>query len=126
MKPIKTEADHILALQRIDELMGAELDTPEGDELDILATLVEVYENKHMPIDPPDPIEAILFRMDQEGMERKDLEPMLGARSRVSEVLTRKRGLSLSMIRSLNENLHIPAEVLIREYQLNKEEAQCS
>ena len=120
MKPIKTDADYTAALARIDELMDVELDTPEGDELDVLATLADVYEAKHFPIDPPDPIEAIVFRMDQLGMERKDLEPMIGSRGRVSEVFSRSRGLSLTMIRQLHEGLHIPAEVLIRDYQLSK------
>lgn len=122
MKPIKTEADYAAALARIDALMEAEPDTPEGDELDVLATLVDVYESKHFAIDPPDPIEAIQFRMEQMGLERKDLEPMIGTRGRVSEVFSRTRGLSLAMIRNLHEGLHIPAEVLIRDYQRAKDE----
>lgn len=122
MKPIKTEADHAAALARIDALMDATLDTPEGDELEVLTILVDAYEAKHVPIDPPDPIEAILFRMDQLGLERKDVEPMIGKRGRVSEVLSKTRGLSLNMIRHLHEGLSIPAEVLIRDYPVSKRE----
>jgi HTH-type transcriptional regulator/antitoxin HigA len=85
-----------------------------GDRLDILATLIEAYETKHYPMDPPDPIEAILFRMEQQGISRKDLEPMIGTRARVAEVLNRKRGLSIEMIRQLHTKLGISAEVLIR------------
>lgn len=94
--------------------MGARTGTPEGDRLDILATLVDAYENEHYPMDPPDPIEAIKFRMEQQGLTRKDLEGMLGSRTRVAEVLNRQRGLSINMIRRLHERLGISAEVLIR------------
>ena len=93
--------------------MSAQKNTPEGDELEVLATLVDVYEGEHFPIDAPDPIEAIKFRMEQMGLDRKDLEPFLGSRARVSEILNRRRGLSLAMIRSLHENLDIPLEALI-------------
>ena len=113
IKPIRTEADHEAALARIAELMSAKADTPEGDELDILTTLVEAFERKHFPIEPADPIEAINFRVEQLGLTRKDLEPFLGSRHRVSEILNRRRGLSLSMIRRLHEGLQIPLEVLI-------------
>ncbi len=113
IKPIKTEADYDAALARIEALMDAEPDTDEGDELDILVTLVEVYEAKHYPVDPPDPIDAILFRLEQAGLERKALEPFIGHRGRVSEVLNRKRPLSLEMIRKLWKGLHIPLESLI-------------
>lgn len=113
IQPIRTEADHEKALVRIAELMSAELGTPEGDELDVLVTLVEAYEQKHFPIEPADPIEAINFRIEQMGLERKDLEPYLGSRHRVSEVLNRRRGLSLEMIRRLHDGLKIPLEALI-------------
>lgn len=113
IQPIRTEADYETALERVSALMSAEAGTPEGDELDVLATLVEAYEQKHFPIDPSDPIEAIMFRMEQTGMTRKDLEPYLGSRHRVSEVLNRRRGLSLEMIRRLHEGLAIPLEALV-------------
>lgn len=114
IQPIRTEADHEIALTRIAELMSAEPNTPEGDELDILATLVEAYEQTHFPIEPADPIEAINFRIEQLGLARKDLEPYLGSRHRVSEILNRRRGLSLEMIRQLHDGLKIPLEVLVR------------
>lgn len=113
IRPIRTAADHDAALARIAELMSAETGTPEGDELDILATLVDAYEQKHFPIETADPIEAINFRIEQLGLERKDLEPYLGSRHRVSEVLNGRRGLSLEMIRRLHDGLRIPLEVLI-------------
>lgn len=113
IQPIRTEADYESALARIAELMSAEPETPDGDELDILATLVEAYEQKHFPIEPADPVEAITFRMEQLGLKRKDLEPFLGSRHRVSEVLNRRRGLSLDMIRRLHDGLQIPLEVLV-------------
>ena len=116
LRPIKTEADYAATLQEIECLMNAEPDTPEGDRLDMLVTLVEAYEAKHYPIAGPDPIAAILHRMEALGMTRKDLEPLIGARGRVSEVLARKRPLSLIMIRRLAKALHIPAEVLIQPY----------
>lgn len=111
--PIKTERDHERALHRIEQLMDAKPGTKNGDELDVLTTLVEAYEAKHHAICPPDPIEAIKFRMDQLGMTRKDLEAMLGGRGRVSEILTKKRGLSLEMIRRLHRELQIPLESLV-------------
>lgn len=111
--PIKTAQDHDRALRRIEQLLDARPGTKRGDELDVLTTLVEAYEAKHHPINPPDPIEAIKFRMDQLGMTRKDLEAMLGGRGRVSEILTRKRGLSLEMIRRLHRKLQIPLESLV-------------
>ncbi len=113
IQPIKTEADYDRALAEINALWGAELDTPKGDRLEILMTLVEAYETKHHFIDPPDPVDAILFRMEQQGLTRKDLEPILGSRSRVSEVLNRKRTLSLEMIRNLHKQLNIPLESLV-------------
>jgi HTH-type transcriptional regulator/antitoxin HigA len=114
VKPIRTEADYERAMAEVKRLWGAKLGTPDGDRLDVLATLIDVYENEHYPIDPPDPIEAIRFRMEQQGLTRKDLESMLGSRTRVSEVLSRKRNLSIGMIRRLHEGLGIAADVLIR------------
>jgi HTH-type transcriptional regulator/antitoxin HigA len=111
--PIRTDADHEAALKRIDRLMDALPGTPEADELDVLATLVEAYENRRYPIDDPDPLSAIEFRMDQLGLTRKDLEPLLGSRGRVSEVLNGRRALSLQMIRRLNRELGIPLESLV-------------
>ena len=114
LKPIRTEQDYEAALAEIGRLWGARAGTVEGDRLDVLATLIDAYEAKHHPMDPPDPIEAIKFRMEQQGLTRKDLERLLGTRTRVSEVLNRKRGLSIAMIRRLHEELGISAEVLIR------------
>ncbi|MGQ0665018.1 MAG: helix-turn-helix domain-containing protein [Pseudomonadota bacterium] len=114
LKPIRTKADHEAAMAEIARLWGARAGTPEGDRLDILATLVDAYESEHDPMDPPDPIEAIKFRMEQQGLTRKDLEGILGTRTRVAEVLNRRRGLSINMIRGLHEKLGISAEVLIR------------
>lgn len=114
LKPIRTEADYEDALAEVERLWGAKSGTPEGDRLDVLATLIDAYEAQHYPMDPPDPIEAILFRMEQQGLTRKELEPLIGGRGRVAEVLNRKRGLSLEMIRRLHEQLGISAEVLIR------------
>ncbi|HTW74999.1 MAG TPA: helix-turn-helix domain-containing protein [Steroidobacteraceae bacterium] len=113
-KPIRTEKDYEQALAEIEELWGARTGTPKGDRLDVLATLIEAYEAEHYPMDPPDPIEAIKFRMEQQDLTRKDLEKILGTRMRVSEVLNRKRGLSINMIRALHQKLGISADVLIR------------
>lgn len=114
LKPIKTRADYETAVAEMKRVWGAKSGTPDGDRLDILATLVDTYEAQHFPMDPPDPIEAIKFRMEQQGLTRKDLEDILGTRSRVAEVLNRRRGLSINMIRRLHEKLGISAEVLIR------------
>ena len=116
IRPIHTDADYRAALKEISALMDLDPDlgTVEGDRLDILATLTTVYEAKHYPIDPPDPIEAIKFRMEQAGLTAKDLENIIGKPNRVSEVLNRKRPLTLAMIRRLHDYLGIPAEVLIR------------
>jgi HTH-type transcriptional regulator/antitoxin HigA len=116
IRPIKTETDYEAALHEIEHLMDAELDTPEGDRLDILVTLVEAYEAKHYPMTGPDPIAAILHRMEALSMTRKDLEPLLGTRRCVSEVLARKRPLSLPMIRNIAKTMRIPADVLIQPY----------
>lgn len=113
IKPIKTEQDYQNSLDRIEELWGAKKDSIEGDELDLLATLVESYEMKHYPIAPPDPIDAIKFRMEQMGLTNTDLVKYLGSQSRVSEVLNRKRNLTLKMIKTLYQELRIPAEVLL-------------
>jgi HTH-type transcriptional regulator / antitoxin HigA len=115
IKPIRTGADYEAALQRIDALMEAEAETPEADELEVLATLVELYEEQHFPIGWPNPIEAIRFRMDQAGLSGRDLIPLLGSRAKVSEVLSGKRSLTLQMIRALHQHLGIPAEVLLRQ-----------
>ncbi len=114
IKPIRTKADHKKALAEVKRLWGSKIGTPAGDRLDVLATLIDTYEAQHFPMDPPDPIEAIKFRMEQEGLTRKDLEPMIGTRTRVAEVLNRKRSLSIGMIRRLHNRLGISAEVLIR------------
>ena len=113
-KVIRNEADYEASLARIDELVEAKPGTPEGDELDLLATLVELYEKDVYPIGPPDPIEAIRFRMEQMGLKQKDLIPFIGSRSKVSEVLSGHRSLSVSMMRKLHEGLGIPAEVLLK------------
>ncbi|MBM4258234.1 MAG: transcriptional regulator [Deltaproteobacteria bacterium] len=120
LKPIRTEADYNGALTEIERLWGAKRGTVEGDRLDILATLVEAYEDEHYPMDPPDPIEAIKFRAEQQGLTRKDLEGIFGSRTRVAEVLNRRRGLSINMIRRLHEKLGISAEVLIRPVRIKK------
>ncbi|MFZ5930613.1 MAG: helix-turn-helix domain-containing protein [Pseudomonadota bacterium] len=116
IRPIKTKKDHAQSLKRIKALMTAKANTPEGDELDILVTLVEAYEAKHYAITAPDPIAAIQHRMEALGMERKDLEPLLGSKSRVSEVLNRKRKLTMEMVRNLHESMQLPAEALIQDY----------
>lgn len=120
LKPIRNEADYDAALDEVGRLWGAKSGTPDGDKLDVLATLIDVYEAKHHPIDPPDPVEAIRFRMEQQGLTRKDLEPMIGPRNRVADVLNRKRGLSIDMIRQLHDGLGISAEVLIRPSRMDK------
>jgi HTH-type transcriptional regulator / antitoxin HigA len=113
IRPIRTKADYRKALKEIERLMSAAPRTSEGDRLDVLVTLVEAWERKHKPMTPPDPIEAIRFRMEQSGLTPKDLVPMIGRLNRVYEVLARKRPLTLEMIRRLNEGLGIPAESLI-------------
>lgn len=113
IKPIKTEQDYNSAIKRIEELWGSKKDTPIGDELDLLVTLVESYEMKHFPIAPPDPIDAIKFRMEQMGMTKEDMIKYLGSQSRVSEILNRKRKLTLKMVKSLHKGLKIPAEILL-------------
>lgn len=113
IRPIRTEQDHRAAVARIEKLMSALPDTPEGDELDVLATLVDAYEAKHHAIDAPDPVTAIQFRMEQQQLSRKDLEPLIGSRARVSEILTGKRPLTLEMVRRVKGGLGISADLLI-------------
>ena len=120
LKPIRSKGDYEVAMAEIERLWGARSGTPKGDRLDILATLVDAYENEHYPMDPPDPIEAIKFRMEQRGLTRKDLADILGSRTRVAEVLNRRRGLSINMIRRLHEKLGISVEVLIRPIRTKK------
>ena len=120
VKPIRNKEDHAEALRRIEELWGATPDTEEGDLLDVLVTLVEVYEREHFPIDLPDPIEAIKFRLEQQGKDYRALIGIIGQRTRVYEVMRRDRPLSLAMIRNLNTKLRIPAEVLIHPGKFRK------
>jgi HTH-type transcriptional regulator/antitoxin HigA len=117
IKAIRTEHDYLAALREVSALIDSDPspDTPEGERLDVLGTLVQAYEAKHYPMDPPDPIDAIKFRMEQSNLTVKDLVPYIGPLNRVYEVLSYKRSLSLNMIRRLSDGLHIPAEVLIRE-----------
>ncbi|MEO7802816.1 MAG: transcriptional regulator [Ginsengibacter sp.] len=116
IKPIKTKKDYKATLTRIEKLWGAKDNSPEGDEFEILFTLVEAYEEKHYPIPPPHPLESIKFRMEQGEVDDKELTKILGGRSRKSEILSGRRKLSLNMIRALHEKLKIPAEILIAEY----------
>lgn len=116
LKPIKTKKDYQRALDRLEVIFDAKKGTDQGDELEILGILIEQYENEHFPIDLPDPIEAIKFRMEQMGYTQTDLARIVGLKSRASEILNRKRKLSLDMIRQLHEKLNIPTEVLIQAY----------
>ena len=120
IKPIRTEKDYEAALARIEEIFDAEPDTPAGDELEILASLVETYERKNYPIELPDPIEAIKVRMEDLGLDRKDLESAIGSKGRISEILNRKRPLTLPMIQRLSEKLGLPTEVLAQPYTLGE------
>ena len=114
IRPIKTDQDYRLALSEVEALMMAEADTPEGEKLDVMVTLIEAYEAKHFPLDLPDPIAAITFEMERRDLTVKDLVPMIGRSTRVYEVLNRKRSLTLGMIRKLHQGLGIPAESLIK------------
>ena len=123
IKPIKNDADYQTALGEIERLFDAAPDTPEGDRLEVLTTLVEAYEEKFYSIPMPDPVEAILYHMESRGLSRRDLEPYIGSRARVSEVLNRKRPLTMEMIRNLHVGLGMPAEVLIQPYHTFKDAA---
>ena len=120
LKPIKTDADHEAALKEIERLWGAAEGSAEGDRLEILITLAEAYEDTHFPMDMHGPIEAITFRLEQQGVDKKALIGIIGNRSRVYEVLRRDRALSLTMIQKLNQQLRIPAEILIRPIRVRK------
>src|ERR1035437_11199843 len=113
IQPVRTEAEHDAAVARITQLMGAEPGSSESDELEVLVTLVDAYETKHFPINTPDPSTIIKFQMEQQGLTRKDLEPMIGSRARVSEIMTGKRGLTLSMVRRVRSGLGISADLLV-------------
>lgn len=123
IKPIKNDVDYQAVLKEIELLFDAAPDTPEGDRLEVLTTLVEAYEERHYSIPMPDPIEAILYHMESRGLTRRDLEPYIGSRARVSEVLNRKRPLTMEMIRNLHNGLGIPAEVLIQPYHIFRDAA---
>jgi HTH-type transcriptional regulator/antitoxin HigA len=118
IRPIKTKADHRAALREIERLMDAKPGTPDGDHLEILTTLVDHYESRHERIEPPDPVDALLYHMESRGLTRRDLEPLLGSRARVAEILNRRRPLTIDMIRKLHDGLGISAEVLIRPYHV--------
>jgi HTH-type transcriptional regulator/antitoxin HigA len=124
IRPIKTAADYQAALDEIEKLFDATQNTPRGDQLEVLTTLVEAYEDQHYAIPSPDPIEAVLYHMESRGLTRKDLEPYVGHRARVSEILNRKRPLTLRMIQRLHRELGIPAEVLLTPYPLHKVKAR--
>ncbi len=123
IRPIRNDADYQAALAEIEMLFSARPGTPEGDRLDVLTTLVEAYEAKHLPIAAPDPIAMIEYIMESRGLTRRDLEPYIGSRARVSEVLNRRRPLTLEMIRRLHQGLGAPAEVLIQPYDLHQQAA---
>ena len=114
--PIRNEKDYQKALDRLEKIFDAKKGTNQGDELEILSILIDQYENQNFPIGMPDPIEAIKFRMEQMGMKQKDLAEIVGFKSRVSEILNKKRKLTLDMVRKLNTTLHIPTEVLVQDY----------
>ena len=118
LKPIKTEADYRASLKRLEEIFDAKLGTPESDELEILGLMVDNYENEHYPIEAPDPIEAIKIRMEEMHLRQVDLIPEIGGKSRVSEILNRKRRLTVEMIRKLAIRLNLSANLLIKDYQL--------
>lgn len=119
VKTIKTKKDYQTALKRLDEIFDAPANTPEGDEAELLTLVIDVYENENFPIDAPDPIEAIKIRMEEMGLRQIDLIGIIGEKGKVSEVLNRKRKLNLTMIRKLNQRLHISPSVLIQEYKLS-------
>lgn len=123
IKPIKTEADYEAVLKEIEQLLEAKPGTSEADRLEVLTTFVEAYEEKHYAVPLPDPIEAILYHMESRGLSRRDLEPFIGSRARVSEILNRKRPLTVEMVRNLHKGLGISAEVLIQPYMTLKDAA---
>lgn len=118
IKPIKSEEDYQVALVEVERLFDAKVGTPEGDKLDVLTTLIEAYEEIHYTIPQPDPVEAIIYHMESRGLSRRDLEPYIGTRARVAEIINRKRPLSLNMIQKLYMGLGIPAEALIQPYKV--------
>jgi len=118
IKLIKTDEDYYATLDRINELFDAKVGTPESDELDVLVLLIENFEDKHFPIEVPDPIEAIQIRMEELNFKQKDLVGIIGGKSRVSEILNRKKSLTVTMIRNLTQALNLPAEILVRDYKL--------
>ncbi len=120
IRPIRTEQDYQEALTEIERLFDAEPGSPEADRLEVLATLVEAYEERHYPVPAPDPVEMLIYYLESRGLSRRDLEPYLGGHDRVSEVLNRKRPLTLDMIRRLHQGLGIPADILIQPYDLQK------
>jgi HTH-type transcriptional regulator/antitoxin HigA len=120
VRPIRSAADHCAALAEIEILMRAGPGTPDGDRLDVLVTLIEAWEARHVPIEAPDPIAAILFMMDQKGLRRRDLEPAIGSRARVAEILNRRRALTLPMIRALSRLLDLPVDVLVQAYEVKR------
>lgn len=123
IRPIRTNDDYEQALEHIARLFQAQPNTPEGDILDVLTTLVEAYENQKHPIEPPDPIEAIHYHLESRGLTRRDIEPYIGNRARVSEILNKRRPLTLEMIRRLHDGLGIPAEILIQPYSTHRSAA---
>jgi len=126
IKPIRSDKDHAAALAEVERLWGAKRGSPDGDKLDVLATLIEAYEREHFPMDRPDPIEAIRFRLEQQGKDLRALIGVIGQRTRVYEVMRRDRPLSLAMIRRLNERLGIPAEVLIHSTKCSRRSKQAA
>lgn len=117
IRPIKSDADYRAALEEAERLWDAEPGTPDGDRVEVLSTLIEAYEAARYPIPAPDPIDAVFFMMEQNGLSRRDLEPAIGSRGRVSEILNRKRPLTLPMVRALSALLHIPTDVLVQPYE---------
>jgi HTH-type transcriptional regulator/antitoxin HigA len=120
VRPLRTADDHRAALAEIESLLAAEADTPEGDRLDVPVSLAEAWEARHVPAEAPDPIAAIVFMMEQKGLSRRDLEPAIGSRARVAEILNRRRALTLPMIRALSRLLGLPADVLVPGYDLRR------
>jgi HTH-type transcriptional regulator / antitoxin HigA len=120
IRPIRTDADHDAAIAEVERLWGAKDGTPDGDRLDVLATLIAAYEDRRWPLTLSDPVSAIEFRLDQQGLTRKDLEPFIGSRARVSEIMNRRRPLTIAMIRKLSVGLGIPADVLIAAIDLTE------